>query len=142
LDTAERAAAEFFRHQQAGKSHLGKLLPKLAGETGRVLGIAQSAQMRHRRLVCYQAARAVAQHRLFFCEDEGHGCFRLELDSSFRGASQTRTTVRTCAPENLEVPGSTLRVAPERRRTTPPADRGCAWRRCRASPPTCRPRSS
>jgi hypothetical protein len=29
--------------------------------------------MRHRRLVADQAARAVAQHRLFFGEDEGHG---------------------------------------------------------------------
>src|SRR6185295_17968480 len=33
----------------------------------------------------------------------------LSFGASFRGASQTRT-------RNLEVPGSTLRVAPERRR--------------------------
>ena len=43
LDTAEPAAAELFRHQQAGKSHLGKRLPELAGKAGRVLAVAQAA---------------------------------------------------------------------------------------------------
>ena len=36
-------------------------------------GIAQRAQMRHRRLVADETARTVAQHGLFFGEDEGHG---------------------------------------------------------------------
>ena len=73
LDAAEPAAAEFFRHQQAGEAHLGKALPELAGEAGGVLAVAQLPQMRHRRLVADEAARAVAQHGLFFGEDEGHG---------------------------------------------------------------------
>ena len=38
LDEAEAAAAEFFRHKQAGKSHLGETLPELAGKAGGVLG--------------------------------------------------------------------------------------------------------
>ena len=78
LDAAERGAAELFRHQQAGKAHLAESLPEVAGEAVLVLGIAQRAEMRHRRLVGDQAARAVAQQRLFFSEDEGHGstgCF-------------------------------------------------------------------
>jgi len=33
--------------------------------------------------------------------------------SSFRGASKRRTMGRPCAPENLEIPGSMLRIAPE-----------------------------
>ena len=70
---AEPAAAEFLRHQQAGKSHLGKGLPELARKSGCVLRIAQLTQMRHRRLVADKTARAVAQHGLFFGEDEGHG---------------------------------------------------------------------
>ena len=37
------------------------------------LAIAQLPQMRHRRLVADETARAVAQHRLFFVEDECHG---------------------------------------------------------------------
>ena len=37
-----------------------------------VLGVAQLPQMRHRRLVADQPARAVAQHRLFFGKDECH----------------------------------------------------------------------
>ena len=72
LDAAEPAAAEIFRHQQAGKSHLGKRLPELAGKSRGVLGVAQLPQMRHRRLVADKAARAVAQHGLFFGEDECH----------------------------------------------------------------------
>ena len=32
LDAAEPAAAEILRHQQAGKAHLGKRLPEIAGE--------------------------------------------------------------------------------------------------------------
>jgi len=32
---------------------------------------------------------------------------------SFRGASKRRITVRNCAPENLKIPGSMLRIAPE-----------------------------
>jgi len=32
---------------------------------------------------------------------------------SFRGDTKCRTTVRNCAPENLEIPGSRLRRAPE-----------------------------
>ena len=34
------------------------------------------------------------------------------LQSSFRGASQRRTMVRNCAPENLEIPGSALTGCP------------------------------
>src|SRR5690242_7393897 len=37
-------------------------------------------------------------------------------ESSFWGASKRQTMVRNCAPGNLEVPGSMLRIAPERRR--------------------------
>ena len=94
LDAAEPAAAEILRHQQAGKSHLGERLPQVAGKPGRVLGVAQLPQMRHRRLVADEAARAVAQHRLFFVEDECHwvipvqSCSRRSiLRSSFRDAS-------------------------------------------------------
>jgi hypothetical protein len=29
------------------------------------------------------------------------------------GAREARTLVRNCAPENLEIPGSVLRTAPE-----------------------------
>ncbi len=76
LDAAEAAAAEFLRHEQTGKAHLGERLPQLARESGCVLGVAQTTQMRDRRLVADQATRAVAQHRLFFGEDEGHGGFR------------------------------------------------------------------
>ena len=76
LDAAKPAAAEILRHQQSGKSHLGERAPQIAGKSGRVLGIAQLPQMRHRRLVADEAARAVAQHRLFFVEDECHGSFR------------------------------------------------------------------
>ncbi|MDE5455109.1 hypothetical protein GWE18_20125 [Bradyrhizobium sp. CSA112] len=36
---------------------------------------------------------------------------RVNLRLSFRGAK--RTMVRDCAPENLEIPGSMLRIAPE-----------------------------
>ena len=64
---------KLFRHQQAGKSHLGKAAPQLAGEAGGILAVAQLPQMRHRRLVADKAARAVAQHGLFFVEDECHG---------------------------------------------------------------------
>ncbi|RQH13263.1 hypothetical protein EHH60_14060 [Bradyrhizobium sp. RP6] len=32
---------------------------------------------------------------------------------SFRGDAKHRTPVRNCAPENLEIPGSVLRAAPE-----------------------------
>jgi hypothetical protein len=72
LDAAKPAATEVLRHQQAGKSHLGKRFPELPGKSGFVLGIAQLPQMRHRRLVADKAARAVAQHGLFFGEDECH----------------------------------------------------------------------
>jgi hypothetical protein len=34
----------------------------------------------------------------------------LDDGSSFRGDAQHRTTVRNCAPENLEIPGSRLRA--------------------------------
>ena len=51
---------------------LGEGLPQLSGKSGGVLGVAQLAQMRYRRLVADQPARAVAQHRLFFVEDECH----------------------------------------------------------------------
>ena len=37
LDIAEAAAAELFRHQQAGKTHLGEGMPKLPGEADRDL---------------------------------------------------------------------------------------------------------
>src|SRR3954471_7551159 len=45
---------------------------------------------------------------------------------SFRGAK--RTTVRNCAPENLEVPGLVLRTIPERRWVTSPISESCACR--------------
>jgi len=32
---------------------------------------------------------------------------------SFRGDAKHRTTVRNCAPENLEIPGLVLRTIPE-----------------------------
>jgi hypothetical protein len=34
-------------------------------------------------------------------------------DPSFRGDAKHRTTVRNCAPENLEIPGLVLRTIPE-----------------------------
>jgi hypothetical protein len=72
FDAAQTAAAEILRHQQAGKTHLGESLPQVAGESGRILGVAQLPQMRHRRLVADKPPRAIAQHRLFFAEDECH----------------------------------------------------------------------
>jgi hypothetical protein len=35
------------------------------------------------------------------------------VTASFRGASKTRTTMCDCTSENLEIPGSMLRIAPE-----------------------------
>src|ERR1700716_1659626 len=72
FDATETAAAEIFRHQKTGKSHFGERLPELARKPGGVLAIAEPSQMRHRRLVADKTARAVAQHRLFFGEDERH----------------------------------------------------------------------
>jgi hypothetical protein len=46
------------------------------------LSVAQLAQMRDRRLVADKAARAVAQHGLFFGEDESHG-FPFEISGYF-----------------------------------------------------------
>jgi hypothetical protein len=85
LDTAESAAAEGFRHQEAGEAHLGKALPELGREAGGILGIAQAAQMRDRRLVADETARTVAQHGLFFGEDEGHGESVLKFKASILG---------------------------------------------------------
>jgi hypothetical protein len=73
LDAAESAAAEFFRYQQAGKAHLGERLPQFARKAGRVAAVAQVSQMRNRRLVADEPACGVAEHGLFFGEDEGHG---------------------------------------------------------------------
>src|SRR3954452_7286099 len=73
LDAAKSAAAEILGDQETGKPHFGKRLPELAGKPRRVLAVAQLPQMRHRRLVADKAARAVAQHGLFFGEDECHG---------------------------------------------------------------------
>ena len=91
LHETKPAAAELFRHQEAGKTHFGEGVPKLLGEAGGVFAIAQRSQVRHRRLVADQAARTVAQHGLFFGEDEGHGQVPLlaiilneQLNSSFR----------------------------------------------------------
>jgi hypothetical protein len=38
---------------------------------------------------------------------------RQSTPPSFRGDAKHRTMVRNCAPENLEIPGSMLRIAPE-----------------------------
>ena len=72
LDMAEPEAAVILADQDAGEAHLGERLPQIAAEAGRVLGVAQLAQVRDRRLVGDEIARGVAQHRLFFVEDEGH----------------------------------------------------------------------
>jgi hypothetical protein len=40
-------------------------------------------------------------------------CFEADLKTSFRGDAKYRITMRNCASENLEVPGSMLRIAPE-----------------------------
>ena len=124
LDAAEPAAAEFLRHQQAGKSHLGKGLPELAGKSGGVLRIAQLTQMRHRRLVADKAARAIAQHGLFFGKDECHwrssGLEQLRVKRFgfvIPGRVEDANHDVRCTSENSSmVPGSTLRAAPERRR--------------------------
>src|SRR5262249_57801789 len=41
-------------------------------------------------------------------------CIAFFLPLSFRGDAKHRTMWRTCAPENLEVPGLVLRTIPER----------------------------
>src|ERR1700681_4583506 len=43
LDAAEPAATKILRHQQPGKSHLGKRLPEIPGKPDCVLGIAQAS---------------------------------------------------------------------------------------------------
>ena len=75
LNAAQTAAAEILRHQQAGKTHLGERPPEVAGKSGVIVAVSQLPQMRDRRLVADKAARAIAQHRLFFAEDECHGIF-------------------------------------------------------------------
>ena len=72
LDAAEPAAAERFRHQQAGKSHLGKGLPQLAGKPVASLASRSCRRCDTGALSLIKPARAVAQHRLFFVEDECH----------------------------------------------------------------------
>src|SRR3954452_12273023 len=82
FDTTKTAATELLRNQQAGKSHLGESLPEVAGKARSVVAVAQLAQMRHRRLVADETARAVAQHRLFFAKDECH--WRVPIWKEFR----------------------------------------------------------
>ena len=56
------------------------------------LVVAELAQMRHRRLVADEASRAVAQHRLFFVEDECHQYPLAEIFRwSFRRGAKRRT---------------------------------------------------
>jgi len=45
---------------------------------------------------------------------EGRHCEALRRNAVIPGREQSeRTVVRNCAPENLEIPGSMLRIAPE-----------------------------
>src|SRR5439155_15561825 len=125
--------------------HLGERLPQVAGKPNRVLRIAQLPQMRHRRLVTDETARAVAQHRLFFVEDEGHGRGSGKFESSidvnctWRGQNSLFTLMvrrRSCAVSNHEA--SILRDAAKRPLLRmrsffkPPADQESVLRRCRA----------
>src|SRR3954452_10024572 len=82
FDTTETAATELLRHQQTGKSHLGESLPEVAGKARSIVAVAELAQMRHRRFVADETARAVAQHRLFFAKDECH--WRVPIWKEFR----------------------------------------------------------
>ena len=80
-DDAGRDMAHFrpamrFRHQHAGKAHLGHLGPHIAGEAGGVLAVAQVAVLRHGGFILEEALRAVADHLLIVSEDERHE-FRL-----------------------------------------------------------------
>src|SRR5262245_39344179 len=93
-------------------------------------------QMRHRGLVADEATRAVAQHGLFFGEDECHGS-SASVMIEFVGPLflQQRETGCTGIVASRR-PGTRVNAA------TLPADRECAWRQCRASPRTFRLRSN
>src|SRR5438270_10860394 len=108
--------------------------------------VAQLPQMRYRRPVADQAARAVAQHGLFFGQDEGHGISWLEvlhfsvIAGLYTAIHLLRKTLNKrdgCAGQArmTSMVGGPIAV-------TPPAGRGCVWRRYRASPRKCRLRSS
>src|SRR5580692_5379450 len=98
--------------------------------------------MRHRRLVADETARAVAQHRLFFGEDEGHEAgsenvsvvrFTLTSISSWPGLSRPSTS---CLKERKTwMPGTRPGMTKNEifaRALTPPADRESVLPRCRA----------
>ena len=72
MTVAAAEAAVGFRDQDAGEAHLGELLPQVAAETGRVIGVAQSAHMADRRGFAHELLRSIAEHGLFFVEVERH----------------------------------------------------------------------
>ena len=65
LDVAKPETIIIGRHKDARPSHLRKFLPKLPGETRRIVGIAQLAQMSNGRILCQKTSRIVAKHGLF-----------------------------------------------------------------------------
>ena len=70
LHRAQAGAAMRLGHGHAGKAQLGKGRPGGAGKAGRVLAVAQLAQLGHRRVIAQESACAVAQHRLFFVQQQ------------------------------------------------------------------------
>ena len=63
------------RFPVTGKAESCEFLPDVAGETVGVAAVAQLAQMGDRRAIGDKAARGIAEHGLFFGEDECHRQF-------------------------------------------------------------------
>jgi len=155
FDTAKPAAAEIFRHQQARKTHFGEVR-----HSSRENPVASPASRSCRR--CDTGAlslmRPRALSRSMDCSSVRTRAmagfrFRVGLDELLLGghSGAAPTDPRQARPDGVEPGISRFRVrvfdAPRNDALVaaglkPPADRECAWRRCRASPPRCRPRSN
>src|SRR3954454_20548590 len=110
-------------------------MPKLLGKAGGVYAVAQMPQMRHRRLVADQPGRVVRSIDCSSVRTRAMGAFRFEICFVLvipgwpegPGPESIRGHIRGEMDSGLA-----LRAPRNDGKSTPPADRGCAWRRCRA----------
>ena len=69
LDVSESQAAVVLGNENPGPSHLDEVFPELARESVGVAFVTQRAQVRDGRILGQEAARIVAQHRLFVVQN-------------------------------------------------------------------------
>ena len=73
LDGTEARAAMLFVDDHTGKAHLAKGLPQIARNAVGIAAVSQLAQMFDRGIFFQKAVHRLAQHDLFFCQDQRHG---------------------------------------------------------------------